>query len=294
MLLVIGLVLLPVGLVTHWAHRTFVDTQRFVEAVSPFADDTEVQQIVAQTLTDSLITQEEAADQVTTWFPDAPAGLVSAIASGVVGAVNQVVDNLLAAEQFSELWAGAARITQETAIKVLSGQGPEQLQIVDGQLVLDLSEAQDQVRDEVSQLGIDLPAPRSAVIPLLDAQSLESAQRLYQFGSPIMQWFFVLPLALIAAGIGLARDRATAVRRTGVGVFLGAAALGVAWWLGLFAAATALDGTPFEPVGQMFYTGFTSYLQRGIVLFAIVGVVVAILGWRWQHAASVTPEADSG
>ncbi|MGB3014565.1 MAG: hypothetical protein WBB41_08105, partial [Candidatus Nanopelagicales bacterium] len=106
-LFIVGTLLLPVGLIGHWAHRTFTDTQRYVETVAPLTQNPEVQAGIAQTLTDSLITVDGAAAQVEQWFPRAPEGLATTLAEAVVTRVESAIEKLVASEQFSDLWAKA-------------------------------------------------------------------------------------------------------------------------------------------------------------------------------------------
>jgi hypothetical protein len=67
--LIIGTLLLPVGIIGYWAHRTFTDTDRYVETVAPLTQSPAVQQGIADAVTGSLITADGAAAQVQEWFP---------------------------------------------------------------------------------------------------------------------------------------------------------------------------------------------------------------------------------
>ena len=64
--LILGLVLLPLGTVTYWGHRTVTDSERYLETVQPLAYDEDVQDSVSTFLTDKI---EEQSQQL----PAAPA-----------------------------------------------------------------------------------------------------------------------------------------------------------------------------------------------------------------------------
>lgn len=160
--LLVGL-LLSIGLLGHWAHRAFVDTERYVETVGPLADDPAVQEAVAQALLDSLVTTDGVSEQVLEGSPNAPERLVTTMSAAVVGLVDQVVRKVVVSAEFAEPWRGADKSLQSAVILVLEGQPPEGTSVRDGDVNLDL----DTVREEV----VRRVEARCVTLPTIDAGS---------------------------------------------------------------------------------------------------------------------------
>lgn len=289
-LIVVGCLLLPLGFVGHWAHRTFTDTQRYVATVGPLIDDPQIQSALADTLTDSLITVDGAQAQVQEWFPRAPTGLVNTVATGVVSAVREIVEDVLASEVISDLWKDANAGLQETLIAVLDGDPPPSLSFVNGDLVLNLDEVKEQVAQRVAQRGIDLPQIDAGLLPaqvvLIEDSALPTIRAYYSLASPVLQWFFVLPLLLIILGVIIHPRRPNALLGAGIGVLLGVVVLAAALWAGEGLIEPVLDDTAFRATEVVFYQTLTAYLVRGVWYVGIAALVIIGIAWLWRRSAN--------
>ncbi len=288
-LFIVGTLLLPIGILGHWAHRTFTDTDRYVATVAPLAAKAEVQEGIAETVAGSLITVEGATAQVEQWFPNAPKGLVSTVAEAVVTRVQEItadlVVQLLASEQFANLWATANTDAQKAAIALLENEPPPSLSVQDGDVVLNLDVVKQTVRDRVAQEGIDLPQVQAGVLPptvvLLQDSQIQQIRTYYSWGAPLMQWFILLPLLLLVLSVVLAPDKARATRRTGVGVLIAAAAVAAVLLLGNSALTPTFESTAFAPAQTVIWETLTAYLARAAWFTAGLGVVLVLAGWVW-------------
>ena len=87
--LVLGLGLLPLGMLTYWGHRTVTDSERYIETMSPLAYDAEVQDSLAVFLTDKIEEQIDAEAIVAQIFGDllAERPALNALVPVVTGAI---------------------------------------------------------------------------------------------------------------------------------------------------------------------------------------------------------------
>jgi hypothetical protein len=284
-LFVVGTLLLPVGLIGHWAHRTFTDTQRYVETVAPLTQNPEVQAGIAQTLTDSLITVDGAAAQVEQWFPRAPEGLATTLAEAVVTRVESAIEKLVASEQFSDLWAKANTEAQQAAIALLSNDPPPSLSVQDGDVVLDLGVVTQSVREQLAADGINLPQTnvQPPTVVLMQDSQIQQIRGYYSWGAPLLQWFILLPILLLALSVFLHPAKPRALRRMGVGVLVAAGIVAVFLFGGKAAISPSLSDTAFAPAESAIWQTLTAYLSRGAWITAGVGVLLVLVGWVWMR-----------
>lgn len=284
-LLVIGTLLLPVGVIGHWAYRTFTDNDRWVATVAPLTENPEIQTGIADTVTDSLITSDDAAAQVEEWFPKAPAGLVSTVSEGVVTAVNAAVTKLVATDQFSALWAGANSDVQKAAMALLNNEPPPSLSVQDGDLVLNLDVVRQNVRTQMETKGINLPEINAQAVPptvtLMNDTQIQTVRQYYSWLAPLLQWFILLPIALLLISVFVYPNKPKALRRIGYGVLIAAGLLAIFLLTGSALLTPGLEGTAFAPAQSAIWDTITAFLAQATWVTAGVGVLLMIAGWLW-------------
>jgi hypothetical protein len=275
--LIIGTLLLPVGVIGHWAYRTFTDTDRFVATVAPLTESPAVQQGIADEVTSSLITADGAAVQVQEWFPRAPAGLVQTVSQAVVTRVNALVAQLVATPQFSELWANANGEAQQAAIALLSNEPPPSLSVQDGNLVLNLDVVGQTVRTKAQAEGINLPdlGLQAPTVVLMQDTQIQQVRGIYSWAAPLLQWFWILPLGLLIAYVAMTGN----VRRMGYGVLIASGLLALFLVFGQAALTPSLQGTAFAPAQADIWNAVTAYLARAAWITFGVGVVLMVVGF---------------
>lgn len=275
--LIIGTLLLPVGVIGHWAYRTFTNTDQFVATVGPLTESPAIQQGIADTVTDSLITADGAAAQVEEWFPRAPQGLVQTVAQAVVTRINALVKDLVATPQFSELWTTVNTDAQKAAVAVLSNEPPPSLSVQDGDLVLNLDVVGQTVRERARAEGINLPDLnlQAPTVVLMKDTQIQQARGVYSWAAPLMQWFWILPVGLLIAYAVMSRN----IRRTGIGVLIAAGLLALFLLTGVGLLSSSLQGTAFAGATSDIWNTLTSYLARTTWIVFGVAVVLIIVGF---------------
>ena len=275
--LIIGTLLLPVGVIGHWAYRTFTNTDQYVATVGPLTQSPEIQQGIADTVTGSLITPDGAAAQVQEWFPKAPTGLVQTVSQAVVTRINAVVEELVATEQFSQLWATANADVQQAAVAVLNNEPPPSLSVQDGDLVLNLDVVGQTVRERAQSEGINLPdlGLQAPTIVLIQDTQVQQIRGVYSWGAPLMQWFWILPVALLVVYVAMTGN----VRRMGYGVLIASGLLALFLMTGEGLLAPSLSDTAFAGATDDIWNGLTAYLARAAWITFGVGAALIIVGF---------------
>jgi hypothetical protein len=201
--------LLPLALVATWTSSVVTDTDEYVEAVGPLADDRVAQQAVEQRL------QAAVREQV----PQLPADTVRA-------AVVRVVEG----PEFRPAWEAANRSAHEQLVATLEAGGDSPVDDA-GRVSVELGTLLVAVLDTLDQGDrIDPSAlpPVRTEFALVSAEDLEQAREGYRV---VDAAGLLVPIALVMA---LALTLMVAVRRRRALVWLGlgsAALCGVLLWL---------------------------------------------------------------
>ena len=147
-------VLLVVGVVAQWTSQTALDTDKFVARVGPVVEDPTVRAGLATELGNQLVSVLDLPTRVGNVLPDNLRFLAGPISAGMETVVRRSVTKLVDSEQFITLWYAALRLAHTQVVTVLTGSN-EPVQVVNGQVVVNLLGVIGQVLDQLEQ---DAPA----------------------------------------------------------------------------------------------------------------------------------------
>ena len=202
----------------YWGQRTVNDTARYVDTVGPLVDSAEVQTAVATKVTDALEKQvdveailNEVFAGVITERPRLEA-LVGPLAGAINGLIESQVREFLASDAFADFWVAANTRLQQGLIRVLKGEVTGAVSLQGDQVVLDVSEVIDQVKQRLVERGLtmieNLPVPdEDRQIVLFTAPQLEQARTTYAVVNPVAKWLLVIVAGLYLAAVVLSRRR---------------------------------------------------------------------------------------
>lgn len=287
---IVATLMLPVAVVGHWGHRTVVDTERYLETVTPLAQSPEVQQAIADTVTDAVISQvntDEVVEGVLgAIIPnDQLAGLIAGpLTSGVNGLIGEAVNRFVASDLFQNAWVELNKAAQQGLIMALEGDPSGVIQIKGPDVVLDISSLLVVVQEALVNQGISVAA--NVTIPdtdrqivLMSSPAFDQLRTIWAFASPALGFILLLVALMFAVSVLLSTRRA----RTTVAVGVVALISGIVLQYALAAAETeftnAFKGTFFEQASITLYGTFLSYLLEGIASLIIFAVALVIIGW---------------
>lgn len=287
--LVLAGVLTTPAAVAYWGQRTLNDQARYVETVGPLVNSSDVQSAVAAKVTGTLERQvdveailNEAFAGVITEQPRLQT-LVGPLAGAINGLIETQVRNFLASDEFAEFWVTANTRLQQGLVRVLKGETTGAISQRGDQVVLDVSEVIDQVKQRLVARGLtmieNLPvADRDREIVLFDAPQLKKARTAYAVFNPLAQWLLAVVAVLYVAALVLSRRRA----RTTViiGAVLAANSLLVAFALsvGRQLFIDALAGSEFGPASSTVYDTLLAYLMRGQRVLLWLALILVVTG----------------
>jgi hypothetical protein len=284
-----ALLTVPAG-IAFWGQRTLNDGQRYLDTVGPLVDSPQVQEAISTKAINAI----EAQVDVEAILNDAFAGvitdrprlqkLVGPLSGAVDGLIEREVREFVASDAFADVWVRVNTRAQQGLVRVLKGDTGGAISVQGDQVVLDVSDVIDQVKQRLVARGLtvveNVPIPDTdKQIVLLDAPQLERAQTIYAFANPVARWLIVVVAALYLAALLLARrrPRMTVI----IGVVLAANALLVAFCLsvGRQLFIDKLAGSDFGPASAVFYDTLLTYLERGWKVLLWLGLILVVAGW---------------
>lgn len=304
LVIVIATILVPVSVVTTWARVQLVDEDAFVSTFAPLTEDPAVQALIVDEATAAIAEQVDFAgltDQVfdgieTLGLPPAASTALDALrapaAQGVQSLVNSAVERIVASDAFSDVWAFALRGVHRSITTVATADGGGILVLDSDGLGIALGPIIEQVKERLTESGVGvaslIPAIEKTII-IGDGEALLAFRTVYALADAVGWWLSIVTIALFVLGIIIARRRSVAVIGTGVGLFIGGGMLAAGFGIGAAASAVVAGQLDLSPTAvSVIYAQLTASMAQSALVIALLGVVVAVIGWLMGSSRSAT------
>ncbi|MFI5694737.1 hypothetical protein ACIA58_22980 [Kribbella sp. NPDC051586] len=288
--LVLAALLTTPAAIAYWGQRTLNDTTRYVNTVGPLVDSPEVQDAIATKVTDTIQDQVD----IEALLNDVFSGVITdrprlqRLVGPLSGAINSLIDRqvreFLASDAFADLWTAANTRAQQTLQRVLSGDQTGAVSLQGEQIVLDVSQVIDQVKQRLVDRGLtilqNVPVPNvDKQIVLVEAPQVKQLRTIYAFANPVAKWLIVVVAGLYLLALVLSRRRPRTAVIIGALLAANALLMALALTVGRQLFIDALAGTTFGPASAVFYDTLLSYLERGRQVFLRLGLAIVVIGW---------------
>lgn len=266
----IAAVLTVPSVLAYWAHTNVDNTEKYVAAIAPLADDPDVQQAVSDQLSDAVVKKLQ---------------LSSVFETAVRSLVEQLSGALMKSEAFDKAWVKANTRAQKAIISALEGENSAVT--VQGQdVVLDLTGLTDEVKSGLVERGLgiasNLTVPAGSLeVRLFSAQTLKAMQASYKLFNPVAGWLVFAVAGLYLLSLLVARSRGVVLAATGVVVSLSALVIAGLILLGGMAFTRQFSGQPFQVAADAYYNALTASLAQWWPIMLFVGLGLAVLGGIW-------------
>jgi hypothetical protein len=287
-LLVVGFLLVPLSAVAIWSHNQLTNTDRYVETVSPLAENEDIQQTVANVVVNAIFTNIDIEKRVASALPKRAKPLAAPIATAAQSYALDVTEKLLASQQFQDLWNAANRRAHNQLVALLTddpGKAPGAVSIDDGKVTLDLGKVVKQVQGKLVDAGLTFlenvhVPPVSTTISIIDTEGLAEAR---QYLSILDTLSWVLPLLGVLALAGsalLVPDRRRGTIRSAM-VLIAACvltlvllALGRSFYLDAATSPKVSEGT-----ASAVFDILVRNLRYGVITLAVIGIAIAVVAY---------------
>jgi hypothetical protein len=207
-LVVIGALLAIAALLAGYVRFQALDTDTVEGTAGELIADQEIRDQVAATLVDQLFANVNVEAALEQRLPPAQQGLAAPIAGAISLGADGAARRLLERPRIQELWVNVVTRAHRNLIAVLEDEaGPFRTE--GGNVVLDLRPLIIELGDQVAIVG-DLStrlSPDAGLITIMEADQLETAQDLTQLAKVLGMWLWLVPIALWATALWIARAR---------------------------------------------------------------------------------------
>ena len=230
-LVILASLLIPISVMSAWAITTVTKTDQYVATMAPLARNQLVIDLLATKATDELFASGVVQNKVTQLLPPKAKPLVPPVVSQVKSYVHGVALKVFESPKFGSLFDRLNRRTHTTVVNILTGKqtaltralGPQ------GQVVLDLTPALNQVIDSLNSRGVTLFNPikpfltSSTGLGLTVVQKAEVSKFSGLFNTLVTLGWAVpaiaVALGILAVTVAVERRKALLRLAVGVGVF---------------------------------------------------------------------------
>jgi hypothetical protein len=299
----IACLLAPVSVLSVWASTVIFDTDRYVETVAPVAADPGVQAAIADEVAAAILENLDVANVTSQalrvladqeGMPPRVATALPAIAvpltRGIEDFTRTQTGNFVSSAQFNTVWREANRIAHVQIVKLLEGGDGGALTAQDNQISLNLAPIIEEVKARLVDQGFALAANVPAVdrkFVLVESAGIGEAQRFYSTLNTLGVWLPFVALALLGAGVLLARDRRRALLRGALGVTaaLVATGVGVRAVRMVYVQTTPANVLTSETAGNVF-DSLVRFLLIEVRVTATLTLLVALSAFLTGHSSS--------
>ncbi|MFF4261396.1 hypothetical protein ACFY7Y_11255 [Streptomyces virginiae] len=289
LLIIIGCVLAPLGIVASWTSSIVGNTDRYVSTVAPLASDPDVQAAAANRVTAALMEHLDLATLLEDVAPDQRPLLQKALGKlggSLEGAVSSFVkekaQDVIASDQFETIWTNANRTIHTSLVKALTGSGDGAVEIKNDAVTIDLAPVIEQVKTRLVDAGMGVAAKIPeihtdfTVVQSNDIGRVKTGFRLLQI---LGVWLPIIAVLLVAAGVLLSAHRRRILVTAALAVAFSVAVLGLGLTVFRTVYLNALPDTVSQAAAGSVYDAMIRLLRTTIRMVVVLGVVIALAAW---------------
>ncbi|MCX4960759.1 hypothetical protein [Streptomyces virginiae] len=289
LLIIIGCVLAPLGIVASWTSSIVGNTDRYVSTVAPLASDPDVQAAAANRVTAALMEHLDLATLLEDVAPDQRPLLQKALGKlggSLEGAVSSFVkekaQDVIASDQFETIWTNANRTIHTSLVKALTGSGDGAVEIKNDAVTIDLAPVIEQVKTRLVDAGMGVAAripeihTDFTVVQSNDIGRVKTGFRLLQI---LGVWLPIIAVLLVAAGVLLSAHRRRILVTAALAVAFSVAVLGLGLTVFRTVYLNALPDTVSQAAAGSVYDAMIRLLRTTIRMVVVLGIVIALAAW---------------
>lgn len=283
-LLVVGCLLVPISLSAIWVRNTLLNTDHYVSTVGPLASNADIQQALADDITNAIFTRVDVKQKISDALPARAGFLAAPIENAVKTATDEAALRVVSSDRFESLWENANRRAHPRVVAVLTGGG-SRVSTEDGTVAINVGQIFDNVKEKLDARGItifdDVTLPASAQqFVLFQSQTLADVQGIVDLLQTVAWVLPVLALICFGAAIALSKRRRRTIERGALGVAFAVAVqlLLVKAGRNLYLDAITSKKLPKSAAGAV-WDQMTSFLRASAITVVVLALVIAAVAW---------------
>jgi hypothetical protein len=288
LLIIIGVLLVSLAISALWLNRTIMDENRWVDTMTPLAQNVAVQDYVAKSASDAIFAnvniEQYVADALGTKpLPPQLLLLTKPITNALQNFVRDSAVKFTRSPQFAAVWVKTLRLSHKAFILAISDKSTGVITKQGGTVTLDVSVLIDEVKKSLASNGlgfvnnINIPISRQQ-ITIVNSPALAQLGYMIQLMNAMAWVLPLLAIALLGGGIAVAANRRKAVLWMGIGIIVLTVIPVQAIYLGRIPFANAalqLAKMPSD-AAQAAYSIIFRYLITANQIASVIGLVFVI------------------
>ncbi|MFF9849400.1 hypothetical protein [Streptomyces litmocidini] len=289
LLVVIGCVLVPLGLVASWTSDIVGDTDRYVQTVKPLASDPDVQAAVANRVTSAVMEHidlpsllEGVAPEQRPLAAKALGKLGGSLESAIGSFVHDRAQDIVASPEFETIWTDANRAIHTSLDRALTGSDEGAVKIETDTVTIDLAPVIERVKERLVASGLDVAAKIPEIhtdFTVVRSKDIGKVKTAFGLLQAMGMWLPVIAVLLVAGGVLLAVHRRRTLVAAALGVAVAAIVLGVGLTVFRTVYLNALPATVSPAAAGSVYDALVRFLRTSVRVFATFGVLIALAAW---------------
>jgi hypothetical protein len=278
----LGVLFTVLSLLAGYIRFQGLDTETVKGTAGDLIADDEIRDQVAASLVDALYANIDVEAALEQRLPPDQQGLAGPVAAGLREFSDRAATRMLERPRVQALWVNTVTKAHTQLINVLDDDVGA-LSTENGAVVLDLQPLVIQLGERVAVVGdvAEKLGPDAGKVEIMEAEQLETAQDLTAILKFLGSWLWLLPIALWALALWLARGRRRSILRTiAVGSILaGLLVLVVRSLGGSYVVDSLVSSETVRPAANDVWDILTSQLRDGGLTLIGLGVIVLVALW---------------
>ncbi|MEV8586717.1 hypothetical protein AB0424_07195 [Streptomyces sp. NPDC051180] len=289
LLIVVGCVLVPLGIVASWTADIVGDTDRYVQTVEPLASDPDVQAAVANRVTNALMEHIDLPALLEGVAPaDRPLAekalgkLGGSLESAVSSFVHDRAQDIVASPAFETIWSDANRAIHTSVDRALTGSDEGAVKIETDTVTIDLAPVIERVKQRLVDSGMEVAAKIPEIhtdFTVVKSDDIGKVKTAFALLQAMGVWLPVIAVLLVVGGVLLAVKRRRTLVAAALGVAFAAIVLGVALTVFRTVYLNALPSTVSPAAAGSVYDTLVRFLRTSVRVFATLGILIALAAW---------------
>ncbi len=280
-LLVLACLLSVLSVVTVFARNQLLNTDTYVNTVAPLASNPAIQTQVAKQVSENLIARTNVETRVKDALPPKAGFLATPITSGLDTVTNELALKTIESKQFYTLWVAANRASHKQLVALLTGSGDGSVTTKNGEVTIDLTQVEVDVKKKLDAKGITVfdkvPAVKGLNFVLFQSTSLVKVQKLTKLLNDLAIVLPIIALLLFAAAVAFTRNRRRGLLRAATGLALSMALILVVIAVARNQYLSGLSPNQSVAANQAVIDTVTAALRQAVRIILIVAGVIAIV-----------------
>jgi hypothetical protein len=282
LLVVLATLLAVVAALAGYLRWQALDEDTFADTTEELIANDRIRDQIGETVVEELFANVDVTAALEERLPADQQALAAPLAGGLREFADRTVQRLLDRPRAQELLEASLVTTHEQLLAVLDDETTT-IRTEDGAVILDLQPLVIQVGERVAIVGrvAERLPDDTGRVEIMEADQLETAQDATQLFKTVGTWIWLLPVALAAAAIWIARgQRRRVLRSVAVGAIIAGLLLLVARSVaGSFVVDELATSTTIEEAAQDAWDILTSLLADGAWTLIGIGVVTLVGTW---------------